>query len=476
MFIFQKPSDTNVSQAPSATVHAYRGGPLSQLRCCLFAAGRTQQERNELYKVNQQHGENRWVRAVIPALLIHVSIGTVYCWSVFKQLIADQMHVAPGIVEWGFSLAIFFLGMSAAFLGPFVEKDIKKSALISTVCFVCGFAGTGVSIAAGWLPGVFIFYGVIMGIGLGVGYLTPVKNLMLWFADNKGLATGIAVAGFGLAKAIASPVMQWLISTVGLAPMFYILAAVYAVMMLLGFALIKRPAGYVYSAETRIRRRDIMKKPVFWAIWLAFYLNITCGLALISQEKDILHDALSILPKYASLNAAQLATAIAGSISVVLAVDAVFNAAGRVGFSTLSDHCKRRETAYLVIFIMSIAVCALQIFTHSIDNGTLWLIVTMLFLVNAGYGGGFSTLPVLLEQHFGMKSVSTVHGLALSAWAFAGLSGNQLASFVVSHTADAAHRYSALIPIITVLYAIALASIIAVVLGTKGKRAAAQSN
>lgn len=85
--------------------------------------------------VNQQHGENRWVRAVIPALLIHISIGTVYCWSVFKQLIADQMHVAPGIVEWGFSLAIFFLGMSAAFLGPFVEKDIKKSALISTVCF-----------------------------------------------------------------------------------------------------------------------------------------------------------------------------------------------------------------------------------------------------------------------------------------------------------------------------------------------------
>ena len=425
---------------------------------------------------NQQHGENRWARAVIPALLIHISIGTVYCWSVFKQLIADQMHVAPGIVEWGFSLAIFFLGMSAAFLGPFVEKDIKKSALISTVCFVCGFAGTGASIAAGWLPGVFIFYGVIMGIGLGVGYLTPVKNLMLWFADNKGLATGIAVAGFGLAKAIASPVMQWLVSTIGLAPMFYVLAVVYAVMMLIGFALIKRPAGYVYSEQARIRRRDIMRKPVFWAIWLAFYLNITCGLALISQEKDILHDALSILPKYASLNATQLATAIAGSISVILAVDAVFNAAGRIGFSTLSDHCKRRETAYLVIFIMSIAVCALQIFTHSIDNGTLWLIVTMLFLINAGYGGGFSTLPVLLEQHFGMKSVSTVHGLALSAWAFAGLSGNQLASFVVSHTADAAHRYSALIPIITVLYAIALASIIAVVLGTKGKSANASSS
>lgn len=148
---------------------------------------------------------------------------------------------------------------------------------------------------------MLIFYGVIMGIGLGVGYLTPVKNRMLWFA--KSLATGIAVAGFGLAKAIA------------------------------------------------------------------------------------------------------------GSISVILTVDAMFNAA-----------------------------------------------------------------KVLLEQHFGMKSVSTVHGLALSAWAFAGLSGNQLASFVVSHATDAAHRYSALIPIITVLYAVALASIIAVTLATKGKGANALSS
>ena len=137
--------------------------------------------------------ENRWTSAIIPALLIHIPIGTVYCWSVFKQLIADRLNASPASVEWGFSLAIFFLGMSAAFAGPMVEKNIKKSALVSMVCFVVGFAGTGVSIALGFLPGVFICYGAIMGIGLGVGYLTPVKNLMLWFSDNKGLATGIAV-------------------------------------------------------------------------------------------------------------------------------------------------------------------------------------------------------------------------------------------------------------------------------------------
>ena len=404
--------------------------------------------------------ENRWTSAIIPALLIHIPIGTVYCWSVFKQLIADRLNASPASVEWGFSLAIFFLGMSAAFAGPMVEKNIKKSALVSMVCFVVGFAGTGVSIALGFLPGVFICYGAIMGIGLGVGYLTPVKNLMLWFSDNKGLATGIAVAGFGLAKAIASPLMEYLIGTVGLVNMFFILAVIYAVMMFFGFLLIKRPADWVYDPVTsHVSRAEILRKPVFWGIWIAFYINITCGLALISQEKDILHDVLKAFPQYANLNPAKFAAAISGIIGLVLAVDSVFNTAGRVGFSTLSDHLKRRETVYQVIFIMSIAVCLLQIFTNSINNALLWAVLAMLFLINAGYGGGFSTLPVLLDQHFGTKTVSTTHDLALSAWAFAGLSGNQLASFVVTHTPDQAHRYAALIPVLTGLFALALISI-----------------
>ena len=404
--------------------------------------------------------ENRWTSAIIPALLIHIPIGTVYCWSVFKQLIADRLNASPASVEWGFSLAIFFLGMSAAFAGPMVEKNIKKSALVSMVCFVVGFAGTGVSIALNFLPGVFICYGAIMGIGLGVGYLTPVKNLMLWFADNKGLATGIAVAGFGLAKAIASPLMEYLIGTVGLVNMFFILAVIYAVMMFFGFLLIKRPADWVYDPVTsHVSRAEILRKPVFWGIWIAFYINITCGLALISQEKDILHDVLKAFPQYAGLSPAKFAAAIAGIIGLVLAVDSVFNTAGRVGFSTLSDHLKRRETVYQVIFIMSIAVCLLQIFTNSINNALLWAVLAMLFLINAGYGGGFSTLPVLLDQHFGTKTVSTTHGLALSAWAFASLSGNQLASFVVTHTPDQAHRYAALIPVLTGLFALALISI-----------------
>ena len=155
--------------------------------------------------------ENKWMRAAIPALLIHCSIGTVYCWSLLKGGIADYIGRPKGEVEWAFSIAIFFLGMSAAFAGRIVEKDIHKSSLIAAVCFAAGMAGTGFFIQQKSLIGIFLSYGVLMGIGCGIGYLSPVKTLMLWFKNNKGLATGIAVAGFGLAKVIASPIIEMLL-------------------------------------------------------------------------------------------------------------------------------------------------------------------------------------------------------------------------------------------------------------------------
>lgn len=174
---------------------------------------------NEVFMGNEAKAggwrTNKWVRAAIPALLLHCSIGTVYCWSIFSQEIADYIGFSKSATEWAFSFAIFFLGMSAAFLGNVVEKDIHKSSLIAAVCFAAGMAGTGFFIYYGGihqksvpaLLGIYICYGFIMGIGLGTGYLSPVKTLMLWFSDRKGLATGLAVAGFGAAKAIASPVM-----------------------------------------------------------------------------------------------------------------------------------------------------------------------------------------------------------------------------------------------------------------------------
>lgn len=381
--------------------------------------------------------DNKWMRAAIPALLIHCSIGTVYCWSIFSQEIADYIGFSKAATEWAFSFAIFFLGMSAAFLGNIVELDIHRSTLISAITFTAGMVGTGFFIYYGGmhkgsvlaLVGIYICYGFIMGIGLGTGYLSPVKTLMLWFSKQKGLATGLAVAGFGAAKAIASPIMEALLSKLGeggIFKMFYILAAAYFVMMLIGHFLLKKPADW-HESQKREKGQGIVAviktRPIknYIGIWIMFYINITCGLALLSQEKAIVK-----------------CIGMASAVAIVSTLSAVFNAGGRLFFSGIGDHMKDRNTVYKLIFALSIAFTALVLITGGIGNGAeswlsaaLVLILTM--VVNAGYGGGFSNIAPLLSDHYGMSSISTLHGITLSAWAFAGLSGNQLATWIVNH-------------------------------------------
>ena len=380
--------------------------------------------------------ENKWIRGAIPALLLHCSIGTVYCWSIFSQEIAEYIGFSKGAVEWAFSLAIFFLGMSAAFLGNIVEKDIHKSSLIASICFGLGMALTGVCIWYGGmhqhsvlaLVGIYISYGFIMGIGLGTGYLSPVKTLMLWFKDKKGLATGLAVAGFGAAKAIASPIMQKMLTGLGengIWKMFLILAAVYFVMMFIGHLLLKKPSDW-HEPQAGEKKPGIMEtirtKPItnYIGIWLMFYINITCGLAIISQEKMIVK-----------------CIGLVGSVAIVSTISAIFNAVGRIGFSAWADKMKDRNTIYKLIFIISIALTVITIATNGIEkgNGNIVLciiVLALIFMVNAGYGGGFSNVPTLLSDHYGMGSISAIHGITLSAWAFAGLTGNQMANFIVN--------------------------------------------
>ena len=393
-----------------------------------------QQKRNDGWR------SNKWVRAAIPALLLHCSIGTVYCWSIFSQEIADYIGYSKGATEWAFSFAIFFLGMSAAFLGNVVEKDIHKSSLIASICFAAGMFLTGVFIRYGGqhkgsplaLIGIYLSYGLIMGIGLGTGYLSPVKTLMLWFKDRKGLATGLAVAGFGAAKAIASPIMQSMLSGLGeggIYKMFMILAVIYFVMMFVGHLLLAKPAGWVEPQDKSEKpgiKEVLSTKPIknYIGIWLMFYINITCGLALISQEKPIVK-----------------CIGLVGAAGIISTVSAIFNAGGRLGFSAWADKMKDRNTIYKLIFILSITFTILVMVTGGIKNGSgnvplIILALALIFVVNAGYGGGFSNVPTLLSDHYGMGSISAIHGITLSAWAFAGLTGNQIATYIVNHTGN----------------------------------------
>jgi OFA family oxalate/formate antiporter-like MFS transporter len=365
---------------------------------------------------------NKWTRAAIPALLLHCSIGTVYCWSYFGIEAAFAGISGASALSWAFSLAIFFLGMSAAFLGNFVEKDIHKASLLASIFFAAGIVGTGLGVRFESIPLVIGCYGVIMGIGLGLGYLSPVKTLMLWFKDNKGLATGLAVAGFGAAKMIFAPVITALNKAIGIEDTLYVLGALWFVMMFCGHLLLKKPEGWhephePITVKEFFGRFKIFADPKFIGIWLVFYLNITAGLALIHCEKEV-----------------YMAVGLASAASLLGTLTGFFNAAGRLGYSAIGDHMKDRNTIYKIILATELILTAVAVATGAIKNELTVICILLLIVVNLGYGGGFSNLPTLLSDVYGMGKISSLHGIALSAWAFAGLTGNQVAGMIHEKT------------------------------------------
>ena len=200
-------------------------------------------------------------------------------------------------------------------------------------------------------------------------------------------------------------------------------------MMFIGHLILAKPADWV---EPQNKSKDegiiatLKREPIasYIGIWVMFYLNITCGLALISQEKMIVK-----------------CIGLAGSVGIISTISAVFNAGGRLGFSAWADSMKDRNTVYKLIFILSILFTGIVYFTKGIANGNgnivlVIFVLALIFVVNAGYGGGFSNVPTLLSDHYGMGSISAIHGITLSAWAFAGLTGNQMASFIVNHSGE----------------------------------------
>lgn len=392
---------------------------------------------------------NKWVRAAIPALLIHCSIGTVYCWSTFKETIAERIGMGTFGVGWAFSFAIFFLGMSAAFAGRIVEINIHMSSLISCICFTVGMIGTGLVIqfvrGVPALLGIYLFYGCIMGIGLGIGYLTPVKTLMLWFSEQKGLATGISIMGFGLAKAIATPIMELLQKKYGISAMFYILGAIYFCMMFLGHILLRKPEGWKEEtdrAKSDFSLAELLKNKVFIGIWLMFFINIHCGLMLITYEKQILK---TLSPLEATITML---------VTIIPSVTAACNALGRIGYSTVSDKMRDRALVYKIIFASCFIMTGVVILLK-MCGGAIYLVtvVLLLMIINLGYGGGFSTLPALLSSRFGMRNISKIHGIALSAWAVAGITGNNTSEIILSNSNS---NYSYIFLVATLLYIFAL--------------------
>jgi OFA family oxalate/formate antiporter-like MFS transporter len=243
--------------------------------------------------------------------------------------------------------------------------------------------------------------------------------------------------------------MESLQNSVGISGMFIILGIVYFIMMFIGHLLLRKPSDWVEAKTNNDFSYSILKNKTFVGIWLIFYINIHCGLMLITYEKQFLNTRFAGLEVLAVI------------ISVIPSVTAICNALGRIGYSTISDKLRDRSLIYVIIFISCIVVCGLS---FGVINGVL--VIILLMVVNLGYGGGFSTLPALLESRFGMKNISKIHGLTLSAWAIAGLTGNNLSEVILSNSEN---NYQYIIMTAGILYAVALVICLLLVYQRPGK-------
>lgn len=391
--------------------------------------------------------KNRWLIAA-SAVGIHISIGSVYAWSNFTNPLMEEFGWSSQQVQLTFSIAILFLGLSAAFLGHFVEKyGPRRAGLLAAGFFGAGIIGSGVAVNLGSLPLLYITYGVLGGMGLGVGYIAPVSTLIKWFPDRRGLATGLAIMGFGFAAAIASPIMDTLIKSVGTANTFYILGVSYLIIMTLSSLYLERPpAGWmpegfkekIESGKTKVKEdlaqltaNEAVKTKRFYYLWIMLFINITCGIAILSAAKPLAEESIG------------LTTAEAAALVGVLGL---FNGLGRLGWATISDFIGRPNT-YTIFFASQIVLFMLLPFTT-----TAILFQVMLAVIYTMYGGGFASIPAFIGDVFGTKQLGAIHGYILTAWAAAGLAGPMFAAWIKDTTGS----YAASLSFFSGLFVIAL--------------------
>ncbi|MCB9426891.1 MAG: OFA family MFS transporter [Flavobacteriales bacterium] len=372
--------------------------------------------------------KNRWLIA-LSAIGIHISIGSVYAYSVMTNPVKEVFGVEGGDIKWAFKIAILLLGLSAAFLGKWVEKvGPRVSGTTAGLFYGFGILGSGLAVQLGMINLFYLFYGVIGGIGLGLGYITPVSTLVKWFPDRRGLATGMAIMGFGFAALIFGPVMAKLFETVGVATTFYILGAIYMALILSSARYIERPPqGYLpegynpgVGAEAKadmanIDANEALKTSRFYYIWIMMFINISCGIAVIAAASPMMQEKLNYTPLEA-----------AGIVGLI----GVFNGLGRLMWSTLSDYLGRANT-FIIFFVFQILAFY---FLPKLGVGMELVFLIVLFTVITMYGGGFATLPAFLGDLFGTKQLGAIHGMVLAAWALAGVVGPTIYDVVKEKT------------------------------------------
>ncbi|OYV51454.1 MAG: MFS transporter [Acidocella sp. 20-58-15] len=386
-------------------------------------------------------GFNRWL--VPPAALcIHLCIGQVYALSVFNLPLTKLIGItksAPGDwsladVGWIFSVAIAVLGIAAAFGGKWLDRvGPRKAMTLAALCFGGGFIVSSFGVTTHSLLLVYIGYGLLGGIGLGIGYISPVRTLMTWFPDRPGMATGLAIMGFGGGAMIASPLSVLLMHSfatptdLGVSSAFVTLGIIYGVFMLVGATIVRvpphdwRPAGYVPAASPArlitngtVDVGTALRTPQFYLLWGVLFLNVTAGIGVLSQASPMIQEMFkgSVTPITA-----------AGFVGLL----SLFNMGGRFFWASTSDKIGRKPT-YFIFFLLGILLYAS---VPSIARlGSVAGFVICYGIILSMYGGGFSTIPAYLKDMFGTRHVGAIHGCLLTAWSAAGVLGPVLVDYI----------------------------------------------
>lgn len=380
-------------------------------------------------------GFSRWL--VPPAALaIHLSIGQVYAWSVFNKPLESRFDTSATAISTVFSIAIVVLGLSAAFGGSWVDRNGPRKAMaLAATCWSLGFVVSALGVQAGQLWLVYLGYGVLGGIGLGIGYISPVSTLIKWFPDRPGLATGLAIMGFGGGALVASPLSNQLMTfygsaddlQAGVVPTFFTLAVTYAVLMSLGAFVVRvpakdwRPEGWTPpTKESTSGMRTVNDVSVnnafrtrqFWLLWTVLFCNVTAGIGILAQASPMVQDFFAVS-----------AAAAAGFVGLL----SLANMTGRILWSSTSDVIGRRNT-----YIMYLGVGALlYLGVATLAQSSLVLFVLLAIVILTFYGGGFATIPAYLKDLFGGFQVGAIHGRLLTAWSAAGIAGPYIVSGIL---------------------------------------------
>ncbi|WP_394837357.1 OFA family MFS transporter [Pendulispora rubella] len=411
-------------------------------------------------RIVAEPGYSRWL---IPpaALAIHLSIGQVYAFSVFKRPLQAHFGTSLTAIAWVFSIAIVMLGLSAAFLGTWVERNGPRKAMFtSACCWASGFVIGSIGIATRQLWLLYLGYGVVGGIGLGVGYISPVSTLIKWFPDRPGLATGMAIMGFGGGALIASPLsvrlMQAFDPAVAASPTaiasgaavmktFLVLGVAYFGVMMFGVLNVRLPPGTRVAhprdkqgnslakytplqTGVNISAANAIRTPQFWMLWVVLFCNVTAGIGILEQAAPMIQDFFrapsSPTTAGGGAPASSVSAAVAGGFVGLLSM---CNMAGRFIWSSTSDLVGRKRI-YILYLGLGMVLYALL---ASVGAHSTALFATLAGVILSFYGGGFATIPAYLKDLFGTFQVGAIHGRLLTAWSCAGVAGPLIVNAII---------------------------------------------